>query len=97
MSSTQQPVFKALADPTRRQILKVLQQGSLTAGELSERFPITRTSLSHHFSILKNADLVRAERRGQHIVYSLNTTVFQEVTQMLMDVFAVHEEKTRHK
>ena len=97
MSSTQQPVFKALADPTRRQILKVLQQGSLTAGELSERFPITRASLSHHFSILKNADLVRAERRGQHIVYSLNTTVFQEVTQMLMDVFAVHEEKTRNK
>ena len=97
MSSTQQPVFKALADPTRRQILKALQQGSLTAGELSERFPITRASLSHHFSILKNADLVRAERRGQHIVYSLNTTVFQEVTQMLMDVFAVHEEKTRNK
>lgn len=97
MSSTQQPVFKALADPTRRQILKVLQQGSLTAGELSERFPITRASLSHHFSILKNADLVRAERRGQHIVYSLNTTVFQEVTQMLMDVFAVHEEKTKDK
>ncbi|HEY5654810.1 MAG TPA: autorepressor SdpR family transcription factor [Woeseiaceae bacterium] len=95
MSSTQQPVFKALADPTRRQILKALQQGSLTAGELSERFPITRASLSHHFSILKNADLVRAERRGQHIVYSLNTTVFQEVTQMLMDVFAVHEEKTK--
>ena len=97
MSSTQQPVFKALADPTRRQILKVLQQGSLTAGDLSERFPITRASLSHHFSILKNADLVRAERRGQHIVYSLNTTVFQEVTQMLMDVFAVHEEKTKDK
>lgn len=97
MSSTQQPVFKALADPTRRQILKALQQGSLTAGELSERFPITRASLSHHFSILKNADLVRAERRGQHIVYSLNTTVFQEVTQMLMDVFAVHEEKTKDK
>ena len=95
MPSTQQPVFKALADPTRRQILKALQQGSLTAGELSERFPITRASLSHHFSILKNADLVRAERRGQHIVYSLNTTVFQEVTQMLMDVFAVHEEKTK--
>jgi DNA-binding transcriptional ArsR family regulator len=91
MSEAQQSVFKALADPTRRSILKVLQQGSLTAGELAERFPMTRASLSHHFSVLKSADLIRAERRGQHIVYSLNTTVFQEVTQMLMDLFAVHE------
>jgi DNA-binding transcriptional ArsR family regulator len=86
--SAQQSVFKALADPTRRKILKALQSGSQTAGALAENFPITRASLSHHFNILKMANLVRTERRGQHIVYSLNTTVLQEATAMLLDVFA---------
>jgi len=82
----QQSVFKALADPTRRGILRALQSGSQTAGSLAENFPITRASLSHHFNILKAADLVRNERRGQHIVYSLNTTVLQEVTAILIDI-----------
>ena len=88
---SEQSAFKALADPTRREILAALKGGSLTAGELSERFPITRASLSHHFNVLKAADLVRTERRGQHIVYSLNSTVFQEVAAMLMDVFGTQE------
>lgn len=88
MSSKQQSVFKALADPTRRAILKSLQGGSQTAGAIAESFPITRASLSHHFSILKAADLVRTERRGQHIVYSLNSSVLQEVTAMMLDMFA---------
>jgi DNA-binding transcriptional ArsR family regulator len=82
----QQSVFKALADPTRRGILRTLQSGSQTAGALAENFPISRASLSHHFNILKAADLVRTERRGQHIVYSLNTTVLQEATVMLLDI-----------
>ncbi len=86
--SEHQSVFKALADPTRRGILKALQSGSQTAGALAENFPITRASLSHHFNILKEADLVRTERRGQHIVYSLNTTVLQEATTMLLDIFS---------
>ena len=86
--SSQQPVFKALADPTRRAILKRLQNGSETAGEIADAFPISRPSLSHHFNILKAADLVRTERRGQHIVYSLNTTVLQEATAMLLDIFS---------
>lgn len=84
----QQSVFKALADPTRRAILKTLKRGSRTAGELADAFPISRASLSHHFNVLKTADLVRTERRGQHIVYSLNATVVQEATVMLLDVFA---------
>ncbi len=91
MDRSQQPVFKALADPTRRSILKALRAGSLTAGDIADRFPITRASLSHHCNVLKAADLVRTERRGQHIVYSLNATVIQEVTAMLMDVFAPQE------
>ena len=88
MSSSQQPVFKALADPTRRAILKRLQEGSETAGAIADAFPISRPSLSHHFNILKAADLVRTERRGQHIVYSLNATVLQEALAMLLDLFS---------
>lgn len=87
MPPKQQSVFKALADPTRRAILKTLRNGSETAGNLAESFPISRASLSHHFAVLKAADLVRTERRGQHIVYSLNATVVEDVTAMLFDVF----------
>jgi DNA-binding transcriptional ArsR family regulator len=85
----QQEVFKALSDPTRRQILKLLAEGSLAAGEIAEHFPITKGSLSHHFNVLKSADLVRVERRGQSLVYSLNTTVFEDVASMLLDLFAL--------
>ena len=88
MSRSQQSVFKALADPTRRAILQRLQHGSRTAGEIAEDFPITRASLSHHFNVLKAADLVRTERRGQHIVYSLNATVLQETTAMLLNILS---------
>jgi len=88
MSSAQQPVFKALADPTRRAILKRLQAGSETAGEIADDFAISKPSLSHHFNILKAADLVRTERRGQHIVYSLNATVLQEAMALMLDIFS---------
>ncbi|WP_439706935.1 autorepressor SdpR family transcription factor [Frateuria sp. GZRR35] len=83
----QQEVFKAMADPTRRAILKRLQGGALTAGEIGAHFDITPASLSHHFAVLKQADLVRTERRGQYIVYSLNSTVFEDLARMLMDLF----------
>jgi len=96
---TQQTIWKALADPTRRGIIRVLKQGSMTAGDIAMEFPMTRASLSHHFNTLKAADLVRTERRGQHIVYSLNTSVLDEVAAILMDLFASdgkdHEEKTK--
>ena len=82
-------VFTALADPTRRKILKLLRRGSKSAGELAERFTITKGSLSHHFTVLKAADLVRSERRGQQILYSLNTSVFEEVEAMLLSLFRV--------
>ncbi len=81
-----QQVFKAMADPTRRAILKRLQAGSLTAGAIGERFDMTPASLSHHFAVLKQADLVRTERRGQHIVYSLNSTVMEDLARLLMDL-----------
>lgn len=88
MSAGQQSIFRALADPTRRSILQQLQRGSQTAGDIAAQFPMTRASLSHHFNILKAADLVRTERRGQHIVYSLNATVLEETVAMLLNIFS---------
>jgi DNA-binding transcriptional ArsR family regulator len=79
--------FKALADPTRREILRLLTKGELTAGELSERFDMSKPSVSHHFSVLKEADLIRSRRDGQKIIYSLNTTVAQDMVTWLWDLF----------
>ena len=76
--------WDALADPTRRQILKLLRAGDLNAGEIAAKFDMTKPSISHHLNILKNAELVRAERSGQNIVYSINTSVLED----LMDLFA---------
>ncbi|WP_338556803.1 autorepressor SdpR family transcription factor [Paenibacillus sp. KS-LC4] len=71
--------FKALSDPTRRTILDLLKERDLTAGEIAEHFQMTKPSISHHLSLLKQAELVSDERKGQHIYYSLNTTVFQDL------------------
>ncbi|MBQ2288491.1 MAG: winged helix-turn-helix transcriptional regulator [Lachnospiraceae bacterium] len=71
--------FKALADPTRRQILKLLQERDMTAGEIAEHFNMTKPSISHHLSVLKNSELVLDERQGQNIIYSLNMTIFQDL------------------
>ncbi len=90
-----QEVFKAISDPTRRRVLKLLQGGSMTAGELAESFDITKGSLSHHFNVLKAADLVRCERRGQQIVYSLNTTVFEDVAALLLDLFQIDDKRKK--
>lgn len=88
-----QEVFKALSDPTRRKVLQLLRSGSKTAGELAEAFDITKGSLSHHFNVLKAAELVRCERRGQQIVYSLNTSVFEDVAALLLDLFRTQPPK----
>ena len=72
-------VFKALSDETRREILRLLQSGDMTAGAIAENFAMSKPSISHHLSVLKQTELVTAERRGQEIVYSLNTTVFQDL------------------
>ncbi|HXA20415.1 MAG TPA: autorepressor SdpR family transcription factor [Thermoanaerobaculia bacterium] len=90
-----QDVFKALSDPTRREILKMLRKRPMPAGELSDAFTMTKGSLSHHFNILKNADLVRCERRGQFQVYSLNTSVFEETLAMLADLFGADRKRKR--
>ena len=79
--------FKALADPTRRQILQLLRRGEMTAGELAEHFDMTRPSMSHHFAVLKQADLVETRREGQQIYYSLNTTVVEDLLAIVWDLF----------
>ena len=78
--------FKALADPTRRQILELLAERDLTAGEIAERFPVAFASVSHHLGVLREAGLVASEREGQFIRYRLNTTVYQDVVRYLMNV-----------
>jgi DNA-binding transcriptional ArsR family regulator len=81
-------VFRALADPTRREILRLLRRGEMSAGELAEYFDMTKPSLSHHFNLLKQADLVTTRREGQQIIYALNTTVMQDLAAVLWDLFS---------
>ena len=77
-------IFKALNDPTRREILQLLQERDMTAGEIVERFNISGPSISHHLDLLKQAKLVVAEKEGQYVYYSLNTTVVDEIMKWLM-------------
>src|SRR3954452_15143896 len=79
-------VFKALADPTRREILRLLAKCEMNAGQLADRFDMTKPTVSHHFGVLKEADLIVSRRDGQQIIYSLNTTVAQDVLAWLWDL-----------
>jgi ArsR family transcriptional regulator len=83
--------FKALSDPTRREVLRLLRRrGEMTAGELAEHFDMSKPSLSHHFAVLKEADLVTTRREGQQIYYALNTTVVEDLLAIIWDLFADH-------
>jgi DNA-binding transcriptional ArsR family regulator len=79
-------VFAALADPTRRKILRLLRGGSLAAGEIAERFHLTKPTLSHHFRVLRAAGLVRAERRGTSIVYTLQSNVIEDIAAEILEL-----------
>jgi DNA-binding transcriptional ArsR family regulator len=82
--------FKALADPTRREILRLLRRGEMSAGELAEKFDMSKPSVSHHFSVLKQADLISSRREGQQIFYALNTTVLEDLAVLVWDLFSSH-------
>lgn len=75
-----QQSFKALSDSTRREILTLLKDGALTAGEIGSHFDMTGATISHHLSILKDADLISDDRRGKYIYYELNMSVLDEIT-----------------
>lgn len=79
-------VFKALSDPTRREILRLLSHGEKTAGELAEQFDMTKPSMSHHFAVLKEAELITSRREGQQIWYRLNSTVAQDAIAWVMEL-----------
>jgi DNA-binding transcriptional ArsR family regulator len=81
-------VFKALADPTRRKILHLLRAGELSAGELAEHCDMSKPSVSHHFNVLKEAELIASRREGQNIYYSLDTTAVEDLLTLLMDLFS---------
>ena len=74
-----QETLKALSDPTRREILQLLRSGSKSAGEISDKFEITAAAISRHLSVLKDADLIRDQRDGKFIIYTLNTSVLEDV------------------
>ena len=74
-----QQTMKALSDPIRREILELLKSGRLSAGEISEKFPVSGAAISKHLSVLKEADLIRDTREGKFIYYELNTSVLEEV------------------
>jgi ArsR family transcriptional regulator len=85
-------VFKALSDPTRREILRLLRGGERTAGELADRFDMSKPSMSHHFAVLKEAELIRSRREGKQIYYTLDTTVVQDALAWIRDLFGdAHE------
>ncbi len=77
-------IFKALNDATRREILDLLKQKDLSAGEIADAFNISKPSISHHLDILKRADLITSEKNGQFIIYSINTTIMEDVLQWIL-------------
>ena len=79
-------VFKAIADPTRREILRLLRHEELSAGEVAAHFDMSKPTMSHHFAVLKGAGLITSRREGQTIWYSLDTTVLEDVLAWSMDM-----------
>ena len=81
-----QSTLRALADPIRREILNLLKQGRLSAGEITNHFDVTAASISRHLSVLKEADLIRDERQGKFIYYDLNASVLEEIMLWITDL-----------
>lgn len=81
---TMNSLFKALNDPTRRQILQLLKERDMNAGEIAEHFEISKPSISHHLDLLKQADLIGSEKKGQFVLYSLNTTILEDLINWIL-------------
>lgn len=79
-------LFKALNDETRRKIIELLKEKDMDAGEIAEKFKISKPSISHHLDLLKRADLITSEKKGQHIIYSLNTSIFENLINWILTI-----------
>ncbi len=90
-------VFKALADPTRRRVLELLRRGPMTAGELSQHFEFSKPTMSAHFAVLKEADLVHAEKAGKSVVYHLKLSVLEEALLGFVHSFGIGAEAPEPK
>lgn len=84
-------VFKAISDPTRREILKLLNDKDLSAGEIAEHFDISKPALTKHLNILRDAELVSSEKQGNFVIYSINVTVLQQALSGFMAIFGKKE------
>jgi len=80
------PAFKALSDPTRREILRLLGRREMSVGEIVDKFNMSQPSISRHLAVLRSAGLVTARREGQNVVYGIDTTVMQDVVRTLLDL-----------
>ena len=81
-----QNTLRALADPIRREILNLLKEGNMSAGEITDHFEVTGASISRHLSVLKEADLIRDTREGKYIIYELNASVLEEIMLWITDL-----------
>ena len=88
-------VYKALADPTRREILALLREGEKTAGELAEHFPISRPAMTKHFQTLREADLIYSEKKGQHVIYRIRLSVLEEALNGFMNIMKINDSDRR--
>ena len=88
-------VFKALADPTRRKVLELLRQRPMTAGELSDHFPVSRPTMSAHFAVLREADLIEANKIGTTILYQLKLSVLEDALLGFTQLFGIGAKETR--
>ena len=89
MFEQMQKTYKALSDPTRRKIMQLLRERDMSAGELAEHFESTKPTLSRHFSILRDADLIQGHKNGTTITYRLNVSVLEETLLSMMEMFKI--------
>jgi DNA-binding transcriptional ArsR family regulator len=90
-------VYRALSDPTRRAILRLLRERDRSAGELADEFPQSKPAMSKHFTVLKDADLIQGRRQGTTIMYTLNVSVLEEAVCALMDTFSIQPKAVPRK
>lgn len=88
-------VMRALADPTRREVLRLLRGGDLTAGELADHFDLAKSTMSGHFSVLKSAGLIVSERSRNRVVYSINMSAFDDAAAAVLSFFESHHRPHR--